>query len=303
MKLDHKLLVRYFLIWLYILAIFDVEAATSKQCKPTTIYADFPKNCPIIAPGHYLGAEELSIVIKALTIQKSEAELNQDKVVETAKETNDTYLIWFTGILALVTGLLWWETFKIRQLSVKQAKDTQKSLELISESNDISVKEKLPIFIIENIYFSSTTVNFCADNTVDITLGNHGQTSAIIVENCLNVVWDDSLSQSPSYPQSSVQKVPTSRVVDKSNEYKITRNVLIPLNNWDDIYKGKRTLWVNGYIDYIDFLRRAHRMGFSIKFVPPANNSVLSHLPVFADWEEDYLSSYHYDEIKDHKLD
>lgn len=249
----------------------NVFAASPKRTPPQTQISNAQPNPP---SGFQLGTNVAPLVVRALPVEKTEAEIKQElnERAENALERNikiysDALLAAFTFVLAISTILLWCETKGLRKFAAKQARDMRASINIAkqaadaaSSNSEIAFHSELPIFIVENgIGINNTLLPY------SVPLGNHGRTPAATLADCL-VLNVGPLGLSPIYPPNRVTSPVMQRVVDPKNEYRVIRPASIPAADWTEIWAGRTPLWAYGYVDYLDFMKIKRREGFCLRF-------------------------------------
>jgi len=248
------------------------------------------------------GSKEFPVIIEIASVPVIQVETS-DKT-EKVKDyfSSEWWLIYITAILALFTGALFGATVYLgkeaKKTSDRQEIEMKDSLAIAKESADAArlsadsaVALELPLFVIENISISQ---NF---QTCDVHLGNHGRTPAIITRNCLVTKLDMALPLELRYPINDVEKVSISRIVGPADEYTISRKSSISPTEWLDIYASKTILWVYGYLEYIDFLKKKRRTGFCVAFLPRPDIMYPSSVSTKGEWVQEGPASYSYDKI------
>lgn len=170
-------------------------------------------------------------------------------ILSFTQEFNGAITAVSTLVIAFFTGLL-------VRVSMRQANIAKSAIDI-----------ELPNFIIED-------AKLIRDNgthiRIGIKAGNHGRTAAFIDAFCMEIKFAkrDDMPKKPIYP-----KVPYTpdreRIINQGHSFDFENDALIEPEIravWNTT--GAGALWVWGYIDYIDFMDKAHRRGYCIAFLP-----------------------------------
>jgi hypothetical protein len=190
---------------------------------------------------------------------------------EVVDSNNGTIAALATIFIAAFTLTLWRATDKLWKAGEKQIALGEKTANAAITAADAASRQatsmvaiELPIFVIED-------VRILEDHPrgVEIKLGNHGRTPAIITAHCLETNVAKTLPKKTGYTRDGTFEVLRDQVVDRGHSYSIVR-AIIPLDDdeWGLILRGATTLWAFGYVDYLDFMKREHREGYCIAFLP-----------------------------------
>jgi hypothetical protein len=192
-----------------------------------------------------------------------------DNTEEHKAERNDVeerlvrYTLWLvivTGILAVVTGLMWWWTRKLaihaQVTAEQQSKDTERALR-----------------VAQRAYFSAgdwATPQIAAGDTpgdVSIIVRNHGRVPGVLRSYVVRRIVDINLPEQPNYndegaTQSSVPLGPT-----QENRLEVRFPPLLAEHR-AAVLAGTQTLWYYGYIKYDDGFNHRCVTAFCVRFVP-----------------------------------
>ena len=249
------------------------------------------------------GSEEAPLIVRTLPSEKTEAERAEEAKDRSEKAATDRQLVYFTAALAAFTAVLavstialWWVTKGLRQFAAEQASDMKSSIAVARQaadaaqsSSEASVAVELPIFIVESEINIGRGIG-----RYSIPFGNHGRTPAVMTSDCLVLQLDSSLPPLPCYPIDSVERVGSSRIVERGHEYLVSRPASISDGNWDRIMKRECILWAYGYIEYIDFLKTKRIDGFCLAFEPVTSPMYPSSTPSDGVWVREGPSAYVY---------
>lgn len=165
-----------------------------------------------------------------------------------------------TIAVAAFTLTLWRSTDKLWRAGERQLKIAQAATDAATRQAQMMVNIELPIFVIESV----RTLQGSASRGVEIKLGNHGRTPAIIVAECLEIRVSQSLPNVPEYTTQNTSTQLRDRVVDKGHIYPIIGTNPVSDDAWRSFHKRECNLWAYGYIEYLDFMKEIHREGFCV---------------------------------------
>ena len=169
-----------------------------------------------------------------------------------------------TIAVAAFTLTLWRSTDKLWRAGERQLKIAQAATDAATRQAQLMVNIELPIFVIEEAH----TLSGSPRRGIEIKLGNHGRTPAIIVSECLEIRASKSLSDVPEYTAENTFTQLRDRVVDRGHGYSIIGFNPVSEDLWRSFHNGQTNLWAYGYIEYLDFMKELHREGFCIIFSP-----------------------------------
>ena len=169
-----------------------------------------------------------------------------------------------TIAVAAFTLTLWRSTDKLWRAGESQLKIAQAATDAATRQAQLMVNIELPIFAIEE----AQTLSGSRHRGVEIKLGNHGRTPAIIVCECLEIRASKSLPDVPEYTAENTFTQLRDRVVDRGHTYSIIGLNPVSEDVWRSFHDGRINLWAYGYIEYLDFMKELHREGFCVIFAP-----------------------------------
>jgi len=195
---------------------------------------------------------------------RQESEIKADN--RTADQRIADYTFWlfvFTGVLAGVAVFQLWIVWRGDRTTRIAADAAKTSADAASRQADSVVAIELPIFVIED-----ASILTSRSHGVEIKLGNHGRTPAIITADCLEIKAVDALPPKPRYSTDAILPIFRDRVVERGHTYSLIRKIPISDDEWTSVLNGGTVLWAYGYVDYLDFMMREHRLGYCIAFYP-----------------------------------
>ena len=130
-----------------------------------------------------------------------------------------------------------------------------------------------------------------------VKLGNHGRTPAVIAADCLRVEVSAALPTLPNYDPGSVEHVASSRIVNKGDSYLCSRKIVLAEEQLAAIFGRTLVLWVYGYLEYVDFLKRQRRMGYCVAFEPRPDVMYPDAVSTTGVWVLKGPKAYSYDQL------
>lgn len=193
---------------------------------------------------------------------RQESEIKTDNRTADQRLADYTFgLLVFTGVLAGVAVLQLWIIWRGDRTTRIAADAAKTSADAASRQADSVVAIELPIFVIED-----ASILASQSRGVEIKLGNHGRTPAIITADCLEIKAVEALPQKPRYSTDAILPIFRDRVVERGHTYSFNRKIPIGDDEWNSVLSGGTVLWAYGYVDYLDFMMREHRLGYCIAF-------------------------------------
>jgi hypothetical protein len=204
----------------------------------------------------------------------------QDRA-QTVKEINDTLLVIFTGLLAIV-GLLQWrvltkhETWMKRNVRVviEVAKAARKNADAAKVSADAakdsfqSVIDSERAWVVADAPRVQTDIASGQSVRVLCTVRNRGKTMARVIakgENYSIEATPDNLAASPDYGKPA--DWPDGVVLSPASESVLTRTLQVANSEtWQRVSNGSMVLFVFGFVKYLDVFNREHESRYIFRF-------------------------------------
>jgi hypothetical protein len=204
----------------------------------------------------------------------------QDRA-QTVKEINDTLLVIFTGLLAVV-GLLQWkvltkhETWMKRNVRVviEVAKAARKNADAAKVSADAakdsfqSVIDSERSWVVADAPRIQTDIASGQSVRALCTVRNRGKTMARVIEKGENYsiqATPDSLQETPDYGK--IAKWPNGVVLSPASESVLPRTLQVASSEtWQQVINGSMVLLIFGFVKYLDVFNREHETRYIFRF-------------------------------------
>lgn len=182
------------------------------------------------------------------------------------------------AVTAIATIAISIFTYFLVRVTSKQARITKIAADAATTAADAANRQatsmvaiELPIFVIEDVH-----IHEGRPRGVEIKFGNHGRTPAIITADCLEIRVAQTLPIKPEYTTTGTFPLLRDQIVEHGGSYSFVRKILLNDDEWNQIIKSDSLLRVYGYLDYLDFMKREHREGYCIAFLPAMDRASLS---------------------------
>lgn len=196
----------------------------------------------------------------------------------------------FTYTLARSTDKLWKAGEKQIALGEKAADAARTAADAANRQATSMVAIELPIFVIKDVQIIDRNHR----RGIEIKIGNHGRTPAIITADCLEIRAEKALPRKPRYTAATIFPVLRDKIVECGQIYSFVREIPFSDEEWNEVANGKTTLWAYGYVDYLDFVKRGFREGYCIAFLAKTGGGLLGGLS----WVRSGNSNYTYNRHK-----
>lgn len=265
-----------------ILLALVLGGAYSQSPTPRGGQADEPPRAQTKSPNQRVaiderGTEKVPVVVKVLPTPKTVAEAAQEAADRLAKATADSWMLAFTGILAVFTVVLAVSTIALWRV-------TKKSADAVKQAADVARDEFLsthrPKLIVRRI--ATKEIKGAHDTLgVDFVIANIGDTAAKIIEISTKLWHEQSgevLEDFPARPPYGAS-TSVSITIQSGESYMYTHageEILLSLVPFEEGYtkvsvpKGRATSGSDflflGYIVYEDGLRKKRRTAFCRRY-------------------------------------
>lgn len=185
------------------------------------------------------------------------------------------WLAAFTGCLFvsttglwIFTGLLWRSTKRAVEGEAEAIKIAKRTAAAMKTSADAAVNVQLPVF--------------AYDVRVDWNTGDYwinvqivGPTPIRITSSCLVPQLGGLLPDTKRYPVAAARDLPQQYILREGGSFVVQRARDISHAEWDKVRRRSIVLWIYGYLDYVDFMRRIIREGFCFGADPLPNGEII----------------------------
>lgn len=153
-------------------------------------------------------------------------------------------------------------------VSIRATNAAIKAAEATQEAATAAIGSELPNFAIIAI-----NVGNKSDPVSYVTLLNAGKGSAVITGECLCPAIVHELAPNPIYSVYIERRVDFAAPIEPGKTYKVEKGGFYAPGEWRSVLDGDSNLWIYGYVDYLDFLKTEHRVGFCAKCEPIPDRS------------------------------
>lgn len=267
--------------WLSGVVIIGLSACASAQSRPQPLPATANQPNDNQNVGTQRALDAIAAELRSLREQATRAEQR-----EAARDAEPGPPIASNWVLILVTGGAVWAAFRTLGQIKKQvvanatAADAAKTsadaakvaadAELLAQRAYVSMSHNPPGFII-----AAASVNNARSLRVVIAVTNKGNTPARVTDAQVFVHYSSNpLPADPPY--ATLTGPPSTAYLVKNEQFNIDSPFSYPEHIWAQIQAGGLTLWVLGYVDYVDAFNQRHRAGYARRYAPgaPAQNNL-----------------------------
>jgi hypothetical protein len=152
------------------------------------------------------------------------------------------------------------DTIEAIEISREAADAAKKSADAAKQSADASLNVELPHFILSKVTFE------LGRDTYKVGFRNHGRTAGVITRVYMIAEIRSSLAIPVRYPaQFSLEKrMAMYTPVPPTQQFAIPERTPITEDGWMQAQNAGGIVWIYGYFDWIDFMKREHRDGFCV---------------------------------------
>lgn len=186
-------------------------------------------------------------------------------------------------IIAIATTIYAWFAFRQWQAihrqadtMTKMAKSAEDTAEATRRTAEAAIRNTETLVSLESpkVFIREVVLHKHGTRYGDLQVGaniqlvvvNYGRTPALLIEYCIECVFDDGLPETPHY--ASVIQLTDMPALEQHETYPLGSPpaVLLSEDLVRSVEKGNRSLWLYGYIGFGDILQNTWRVGFCYRW-------------------------------------